>query len=73
MKSNSIIYEPKGPGVEEVVDCRTMLNADQEAAACPCAPGLLAWVLANIRPVVPFPVRGMPGLYKVDDSLVRFE
>ena len=31
-----------------------------------------AWQLRNIRPVVPFPVKGKLHLYDVDDKLIRF-
>ena len=30
-----------------------------------------AWHLEDIAPIYPIPVRGMPGLFEVDDSLIR--
>ena len=34
--------------------------------------GLYAWELSNIRTINPIPVRGMPGLYEVDDDLIEY-
>ena len=31
-----------------------------------------AWLLKDIRPVIPFPVKGRLHLYDVDDKLIRF-
>lgn len=34
--------------------------------------GLYAWELDNIRTIKPVPVRGMPGFFDVDDSLIEY-
>ena len=52
--------------VAEVVDCRPMVTADEPAAGCECYGGAYAWVLANVRAIKPFPVRGFQRLYEVD-------
>ena len=31
-----------------------------------------AWYLEDITPIYPIPVRGKPGLFDVDDSLIRY-
>ena len=31
-----------------------------------------AWHFENIWPIYPIPVRGMPGLFNVDDSLIKY-
>jgi len=48
-----------------LVDCRPMTNADAAAAGCACYAGAYAWVLDDIRRIVPFPVRGKHRLYNV--------
>lgn len=40
-------------------------TADAPAAGCACYDGAWAWVLDNIRRIVPFPVRGKHRLYDV--------
>ncbi|MBN1377837.1 MAG: ASCH domain-containing protein [Gammaproteobacteria bacterium] len=49
-----------------LVDCRKMTTDDEAAACCPVYDGAWAWVLENITPVDPFPVKGTLGLYEVD-------
>ena len=34
--------------------------------------GIYAWQLENVRPIVPFPVKGKLYLYDVDDKLIKF-
>lgn len=60
--------EPAGCAiaVAELVDCRVMTKADENAAKCPIYPNAFAWVLQNIRAIEPFPVKGQLGLYDVD-------
>lgn len=47
----------------ELIDCRPMLELDQPAACCPIYPNAHSWVLLNIRPIQPIPVRGRLGIY----------
>lgn len=70
VSSKSPPIEPAGCAVAVVtiVDCRPMTKEDEEAACCALYPGAWAWVIENIRKVEkPFPVRGMLGIYEVDD------
>lgn len=60
--------EPAGKAlcVADLVNCRRMTAADEDAALCNVYPGAVAWVLANVRPIEPFPVKGQLGLYEVE-------
>ena len=60
--------EPAGyaVAVADLVDCRAMTKADEDAAQCSIYPNAFAWVLKNIRAIEPFPVKGQLGLYEVD-------
>lgn len=51
--------------IATVVDCRRMTRADERAARCAIYPGAYAWVLGNVRPLKPFPVRGQLGIFEV--------
>ena len=68
VSSKSPKIEPAGYAlaIVEVVDCRPMTNADTEAACIKPYPRAHAWVLKNIRPIKPFPVKGTLGIYDVD-------
>ena len=59
--------EPAGCAVAlaELVDCRPMTREDEKAAGIALYPGAQAWILKNIRPLRPFPLRGALGLYSV--------
>ena len=48
-----------------LVDCRPMTKQDEAAACCGVTLGRFAWVLSNIRNIVPFRVSGKLGLYEV--------
>lgn len=52
--------------IAEVIDCRPMTKRDEVAAQCEVYPNAFAWVLANVRPITPFPVKGRLGLYEVE-------
>lgn len=59
--------------VATLVDCRAMTRTDEVAARCALYSGAFAWVLRDIRPIKPFAVRGMLGIYDVvveEDTLV---
>jgi hypothetical protein len=55
--------------VVDLIDCRPMTPADADSALCDYQPGLYAWVLANIREITPFPVRGKQAIFEVDIRL----
>lgn len=58
----------------DVVDCRTMTEADEAHAGCLCDGGdgvpLYAWVLERIRPVEPVPVKGRLSFFEVPRELI---
>ena len=60
--------EPAGYAVAlaRLVECRPMTKNDEVAACCEIYPNAFAWVLEDVRPVRPFPVRGQLGVYEVD-------
>lgn len=57
--------------VVDLVDCRPMAKADEEAALRERWVGAKAWVLENPRRVEPVPVTGKQGVYDVDLDLGR--
>lgn len=60
--------------IAELVNVRPLKKADMEAAYMPdnaYRKGLYAWELENIRTIKPIPVRGKPGLFEVDDKLIK--
>lgn len=54
-----------------VVSCRRMTPEDEAKARFPFDPKLFVWELEGATPVENVPIRGLPGLYNVDDALVR--
>lgn len=56
--------------VVELVDCRPMSVLDEAQARCRKYDGAYSWVLENVCEVNPFPVRGQPNLFDVDDERV---
>lgn len=62
---------PKGPTAGQalctarIVDCHPMTRDDERAACLPLYPGAWAWVLENVRPIKPFPVKGRLSFYEV--------
>jgi hypothetical protein len=51
--------------IATVLDCRPMTRGDERAACCSVYPGAYAWVLANLRALKPFAVRGQLGIFEV--------
>lgn len=51
--------------VVRVADCRPMTKEDETAACCELYPGAWAWILEDIRPIQPYPVKGQLGIYQV--------
>lgn len=59
--------------VVHVADVRLMARGDEEGALMDsCDPEAFSWVLEDVRPVVPFPVKGKQGLFEVDDTLIEY-
>ena len=52
--------------IAQLVECRPMRRSDEAAAKCPVYSGAFAWVLADVKRLTPFPVRGQLGLYDVE-------
>lgn len=50
--------------IANLVDCRPMTAADEDAAACTLYPSAYSWVLENVLPVRQIPVRGQLGLWQ---------
>lgn len=49
-----------------VVDCRPMTKDDEKKACIALYPRANAWLLKDITPIKPFPVKGKLGLFEVD-------
>lgn len=66
--SQYISKEPQGVGLAicRLDDCVEMKPHHENDACCPCFPGLFAWILSDVRPILPFPVRGQLGLFEVE-------
>jgi hypothetical protein len=62
------VYYGHAVALVNLADCRPMAQTHREVLAACCAwePGAYAWVLDNIRRIVPFPVRGKHRLYDVE-------
>lgn len=57
--------------VVRLVDVRYMRRGDEEDALVDeIDPEAYSWVLEDVRPVIPFPVKGKQGVFDVDDMLV---
>ena len=64
-------YAGKAACVVNLVDCRPMVADDEQDAKCQVYEGAYSWVLDDVRPIVPFAVRGHLGLYEVPDELIE--
>jgi hypothetical protein len=51
--------------IAEIVDCIPMTKEHEKAACCPLYDRANSWMLENIRPIKPFPVKGQLGLFEV--------
>jgi len=61
-------------GIVDLLECRPMVKADEDAAWCDLVPGAYSWVTEPICYCEPDPIKGALHLYDVRDSaLVRFE
>ncbi len=43
-----------------------MMECDKRLAQCETYPGAFSWILHNVEPIEPFPVRGQLGLFDVE-------
>lgn len=60
--------QPTGMAIAqcELVDCRPMTSLDEEKALYTYEPGRFVFVLANIKPISPFGVKGKLGIFDVE-------
>jgi hypothetical protein len=62
--------------VAQLVDCRPMSVLDEGAARCMKYDGAVAWVLADVKRIKPFPVQGRIGLFEIgvnEEDLVKID
>jgi hypothetical protein len=58
--------------IVDLKEVRPFTRKDMDAACLDTAPGKgYAWVFDYVCPVVPFKVRGKPGLFDVEDRLIQ--
>lgn len=50
-----------------LIDCRPMTKDDEQFAKCKVYDGAYSWVLKDVKRIVPFPIKGKLGLFKLDD------
>jgi hypothetical protein len=58
---------PLGMALAEasLVDCRSMTEDDEKAACCEFYDGAFAWILADVKRIEPFPVKGQLSFFTV--------
>jgi hypothetical protein len=57
--------------VVNVADVRLMKRGDEEKALMDeVDPEAFSWILEDVRPIIPLPIKGKQGLFDVDDSLI---
>jgi hypothetical protein len=57
--------------IVRIVDVRLMMQGDEDKALVDeIDPEAYCWVIEDVRPVIPFPVKGKQGLFEVDDALI---
>jgi hypothetical protein len=59
--------------VAELYDIKPMTKKDEVAACCFKYDGAYSWFLENIRPVVPFQIKGQLRLFDVPERLIEFK
>ena len=57
--------------VVDLIDCRPMSVLDEAKARCSKYDGAYSWVFGSLCAIEPFPVRGLPSIFDVDDKLVE--
>lgn len=60
-------YFPRGVALAtaQLVNCRPMTEDDEKAACCEWYDPAWAWLLADVRKIQPFPVKGQLGFFEV--------
>lgn len=48
-----------------LLDCRPMVEGDEEAACCELYDGAYAWILTGVKRITPFPVKGQLSIFEV--------
>ncbi len=66
MKVDDQMEYGKAIAIADLVDCKPMIEADQDAALCDIYPKAESWFLENVRQIEPFPVKGRLMLYDVE-------
>jgi len=56
----------KAFAVADLVDVRPMIKADEKKACCEIYDRAKSWILENVTPIEPFPLKGQLGLFDVD-------
>lgn len=59
--------------VVKLIHVRDMTEDDVLMACYPCTPGRKAWLITEVRPVKPVPIKGKLSLFDVDDSLIKID
>jgi hypothetical protein len=52
--------------IVDLKNCRPMLMSDEAGARCGWRDDLFAWVLTDVREIMPVRVRGHQGIYEVE-------
>lgn len=67
--------EPAGCAVclATVADCRPMRRSDEAAACCEVYHGAYAWLVEDVEPVEPVPLRGALGVFSIGMEPGDFE
>lgn len=55
----------KAFAIVELINCRPMIKLDEKKACCKIYPKAYSWILKNIKPIKPFPIKGQLRLYDV--------
>jgi len=55
----------------DLVNIRPMTKEDEKAAQCKKYIGAYSWILENIKPITPFPVKGKLRLFEVIEKSGR--
>lgn len=50
----------------ELIDCRKMTKDDEDSACCKIYHRANSWMLKDIKPIKPFPVKGQLGLFDIN-------
>jgi hypothetical protein len=75
-----LIVSSKQPRIEpagfalalvELVDCRSMRIEDEPDAMCGLYDGAFAWILKDVRPIMPLAIRGQLGMFEVELEVIE--